>query len=606
MNIRLATTIGLVALLASGCAGKSNNPGWTEEDRANWYRASQGSRLIPADWYFALERHDTEDGFSDVSHISHKFGFINPPSFISQEMPIGFTLDKQADADLKQTKLRWYAGQKSDSDNAEAWVGLNCAACHTNAVNINGAEQIIDGAPGLSDFQSFIEELDQAMIQTRNDDEKWDRFASNVLQDNDTPDNRNLLTQSVDTFLEWQKLTDDMNESPMRYGYGRLDAVGHIQNKILMFNGSTAQDGNPSNAPVSMPFLWNIWRQQKVQWNGVAENSRLKTPGDPIEYGALGRNTGEVLGVFGDVVITPTQGSTVDLITGFKSSVQTANLMRMEEILRKLPPPAWPDELPKPDKKLIAKGDELFKQHCINCHKTEDQWKDDEATEVMVTFEDTTPQNLTDIWMACNAYLNSGPTNLLVGRKDNNGDEMEENEAVITMLAATVKATILGDKKELIKEAVRNFFGIEKPPIVQVPILETLTAEQEARRDACLDATGVDILAYKARPLDGIWATAPYLHNGSVPSLYELLLPADQRTEEFFVGAREFDAQKVGFKTDADKIKTPTGEEFPAFKLVTGQGDMVVEGNSNHGHEYGAEGFSEDDRMALVEYMKSL
>jgi hypothetical protein len=69
-------------------------------------------------------------------------------------------------------------------------------------------------------------------------------------------------------------------------------------------------------------------------------------------------------------------------------------------------------------------------------------------------------------------------------------------------------------------------------------------------------------VAYKARPLNGIWATAPYLHNGSVPSLYELLLSARRdddepaegepapefRPDEFVVGSQEFDPIKVGFK----------------------------------------------------------
>src|SRR5690606_24698234 len=66
------------------------------------------------------------------------------------------------------------------------------------------------------------------------------------------------------------------------------------------------------------------------------------------------------------------------------------------------------------------------------------------------------------------------------------------------------------------------------------------------------------LLSYKARSLNGIWATAPYLHNGSVPSLYDLLLPkkrpgdpeeGEYRPDEFMVGSREFDPVKVGFRT---------------------------------------------------------
>ena len=53
---------------------------------------------------------------------------------------------------------------------------------------------------------------------------------------------------------------------------------------------------------------------------------------------------------------------------------------------------------------------------------------------------------------------------------------------------------------------------------------------------------------YKAAPRDGVWATPPFLHNGSVPNLYEMLIPANERTKKFYVG-REFDPVKVGVDT---------------------------------------------------------
>ena len=52
-------------------------------------------------------------------------------------------------------------------------------------------------------------------------------------------------------------------------------------------------------------------------------------------------------------------------------------------------------------------------------------------------------------------------------------------------------------------------------------------------------------------PLDGIWATAPYLHNGSVPTLRALLAPPDQRPKTFYVGSRDFDPVNVGYDITA-------------------------------------------------------
>lgn len=113
---------------------------------------------------------------------------------------------------------------------------------------------------------------------------------------------------------------------------------------------------------------------------------------------------------------------------------------------------------------------------------------------------------------------------------------------------------------------------------------------------------------YKPRPLAGIWAAGPFLHNGSVPTIYQLLLPADQRDKKFFVGTREFDAVNLGLSTQ------PTGRG--GFWL-----DTTITGNSNAGHEfrkgslekgegylprYGVIGpeWSEQDRRDIIEYLK--
>lgn len=98
---------------------------------------------------------------------------------------------------------------------------------------------------------------------------------------------------------------------------------------------------------------------------------------------------------------------------------------------------------------------------------------------------------------------------------------------------------------------------------------------------------------YKARPLDGIWATAPYLHNGSVPNLRELLLPVAERSKKFHVGNPEFDPARVGFVTTAGPNTTEIDTSLP--------------GNSNRGHDqYGNQEFKEDEVQALLEYLKSL
>ena len=106
---------------------------------------------------------------------------------------------------------------------------------------------------------------------------------------------------------------------------------------------------------------------------------------------------------------------------------------------------------------------------------------------------------------------------------------------------------------------------------------------------------------YKARPLDGIWATAPFLHNGSVPNLWALLSPLEQRPATFCLGSREFDPTIVGYSTDCVE---------GTFELDTG-----LAGNRNTGHEFkdGPRGngtigraLKEEERRDLIEFLKSL
>ena len=99
------------------------------------------------------------------------------------------------------------------------------------------------------------------------------------------------------------------------------------------------------------------------------------------------------------------------------------------------------------------------------------------------------------------------------------------------------------------------------------------------------------IEAYRARPLNGMWATAPYLHNGSVPDLVELLKPPAERPATFYVGNWEFDPERLGFVWSSP---SPDG----LF-------DTSRPGNSNAGHDYGT-GLGDRDRRALIEYLKTL
>ena len=99
---------------------------------------------------------------------------------------------------------------------------------------------------------------------------------------------------------------------------------------------------------------------------------------------------------------------------------------------------------------------------------------------------------------------------------------------------------------------------------------------------------------YADTPLDGVWARAPYLHNGSVPTLWDLLQAPDKRPTLFYKGYDVYDPKNVGF------ITTGPDAQRVGFLLQT-----CLPGNGNGGHTYGVD-LSDKDKWALIEYMKTL
>ena len=99
---------------------------------------------------------------------------------------------------------------------------------------------------------------------------------------------------------------------------------------------------------------------------------------------------------------------------------------------------------------------------------------------------------------------------------------------------------------------------------------------------------------YVAMPLDGIWLRAPYLHNGSVPTVADLLQAPDTRPARFWRGYDLLDADKLGFVSegaDAERLGTMFDTSLP--------------GNGNGGHVFGTE-LPAESKRALIEYLKTL
>ena len=102
------------------------------------------------------------------------------------------------------------------------------------------------------------------------------------------------------------------------------------------------------------------------------------------------------------------------------------------------------------------------------------------------------------------------------------------------------------------------------------------------------------VTGYVSVPLDGIWLRAPYLHNGSVPTLTDLLEPVDKRPKLFSRGYDVYDQERVGFISTGSEAQQ-LGSRF----------DTSFPGNSNQGHLWGVD-LSPDEKKALLEYLKTL
>lgn len=128
---------------------------------------------------------------------------------------------------------------------------------------------------------------------------------------------------------------------------------------------------------------------------------------------------------------------------------------------------------------------------------------------------------------------------------------------------------------------------------------------QEKREDGQQGYKAVPTKGYQAPPLDGIWATAPYFHNGSVPTVYNVLNSKTRPsayTRSFKTDEEDFDKEKLGWKFTP--LRFGVNDKLPAIE----QRKMYATsqpGRGNGGHTFGDD-LTEEERMAVIEYLKTL
>lgn len=571
---------------------------WGTEDDRQWYRhASQGTATfpVPYEWFMALEVPEisffgTPGLLSDNAYLL-RFGFLpgERSQYNNAGLPVGFAVD--FDFQDMNTGEKYHA------------IGLTCAACHTGRLIYKGTDLRIDGGSANINLDKLTQALGVSLVYTNYVPGRFDRFAQRVLDEEDTPENRKALRKKFDQILadlnkfnDWDK---DVSGKSVSEGVGRIDALNRIGNQVFAVDPDRKDNYYPTTAPVNYPFIWNAPWYAWVQYDGSIMQPMV-------------RNAGESLGVSSSLNLV---GNKTDQ---YSSSVRVDNLHRMENMLAGTTPPRtvkkftglnspeWPEDvLGQIDMEKAKKGEELYKQYCSKCHMqatTPDSgfwtdnanWVDSEKKDYQYIDVKDIPIEVvgTDPEQA-NVVLNRTidakgfftPTDITAvageGCKDNTSTTVKVDPEKDPLFALSLGIVV--------EKAIDYFYDQNHFP-------EAKRKEYNRYRPNDLRACS----EYSALPLNGVWATPPFLHNGSVPSLYDLLSPVSERPKTFHMGSNQFDPVHVGYST--------TNIEG-SFKM-----DTSISGNHNTGHEFndgsgkGIIGpkLQEIDRMALIEYLKTL
>ncbi|MBC8289917.1 MAG: hypothetical protein H8E37_06335 [Planctomycetes bacterium] len=580
--------------------------------------SDQGSGFFPMAVIRALKDSETNELFLENLE---RFGLV--PGEVTEKNPEGFPVG------IVTNTIKY-------GDHEVEMFGFTCAACHTSDISYKGKTIRIEGGSGLfyvdalgdavanslnATFKSpkelfgFLKRLEQQIIDKKSDEPSLlAKFKSFDHIKNDGEFGKGLAAhilgrvkkakdafvggvehvvldaeavkkvatdllarahsdesplEAIEDELEHGHLSDDLHDlesalADIKYrarflavrnwlskrgnrlaaGYGRADDFGTARVELFghvdPFPGGNVKNMVPVNAPVSTPQLWNVDEYAWLHWNANTNS-------------VIQRSIGESIGV----------GATFELDPAV-TSVPIVHQMHIEQQILKVLPPQWPGKLfGEPDEKKVARGKELFAERCQECHTPAGRDEKDLLVFNLATLEEvgTDPADATNF------------DRPVYQADDSTAGFAQSISKLLTTLQLAQKKTMTAEEQALMDELEKQRWPVKWRDTMAV--------------------TGGPV--YPAKPLEGTWATGPFLHNGSVPTLYHLLLPSDQRPKKFFVGSHEFDPQKVGFHYEND---TTHNKYLKAFEL-----DTSIPGNRNTGHEFGTD-LSDEDRMALIEYLK--
>jgi hypothetical protein len=584
--------------------------GLTPPQRETFYHLSQGAEILPWILLTAVDVADRDSTKPFVENLE-RYGLLPDPAR-DDGLPVGLVVSSNP-----------------FTFGAE-FVGITCAACHVGELRHNGKAVRVDGAPNMFNLQLFYSDAIEAVITATSDPSKrwralkrlgrqdYERYGvaapfirpatliyygANVLLHRDRLDARLELAEVISV------AEDQRDPTHPTSGFGRLDAFDGTRNflftRLRKSDVSGAFEVNKANmvkldAPVKFPPLWSRKAEPPKPVEAYSEQPQRFPPVwgfkdyDWVEWTidtntVMERNVTETLGAGATVVLDPKRTASL-----FDSSIPVRNMHQLEWLAYYIDPPQWPATIfgeIKPD--LAAAGKLIFQSRCAGCH----EYGDDRRTATGLI--NLGGMSLKDVGTDATAALRIScpvpdPGTLRIKPKPYTAKDSEllKECADVKPGKAFTGYSFAGTAQvavDNIKQKAYAAAGIDK---AQQQVMEDFAQRGDpAWRDTLLD-TKPPFGPYAAKPLYGIWAAAPYLHNGSVPTLYDLLLPPEQRPKTFALGGREYDPVKLGFAVGAS----------------CSQKDCVVDttrtGDGNGGHSWGTD-LTEPYRMALLEYLKT-
>ncbi len=622
-------------------------PGVSASEQYRMWHLSEGSDIYPTLWLINLKSflsNQKETYFFE--RLDKKYNAIKSPYGKDDFSPyswVGLTAVWDGEAPEQQdllldnvTDFRNIPKIRKLKNGTPSIVmtGTNCAFCHTGSIENKAGDKhplIIDGASSSIELKGFFYDIIGSTYQTmfntkeligfyermgvNQAESKAVKFVLDLKRELDVEDS--LLTQAITFLIKTPVIGKKVNKvvttkagillyekkniltkymvrmlketydldvvSPLMIkrleyltwfgapnpdvittpeGHGRTDAFGRISNATIRKKSYTHL-----TAPVSLPPMYGMKYKAFYHYNGNTNS-------------LVSRNVGQAFGL--GAIVTKEIGNDGKKV---ESTVNLPNLITLEKLIHKVPVPEYtnlfPDRVIRKD--LLVRGCEIYASKCLQCHEA--------------------PQKRV------------GPKNILIDHKITSLETIDTDRQYLKNISKSALGvpfkTAIFDFTNKVKDGYYDFYGVNTETQREYAnedvrgkeiFRDTYLGENRFNKDS--DSAYANIApgaGYVARHLAGVWSSAPYLHNGSVMNLYELLLPENLRSKKFIVSRLDYDHSKLGFKGD---LEADSCKELSDPRCL----DTSLSGNSNTGHSpamYGGE-LKDKDKLALLEFLKVL